>query len=141
MSYSTKKHEFPVVTAEQRIFLKSKQNFYDYARSLLEPIGFKIDDYSEIEYTDSVEQREWDQVSKFTVDHYVKVNGSWTYTCSSRRRDVDRKFRCVGGPLDGTNITYSVSRKTAEYIMFNCGERGVNPEFSAMFMHTSLMSK
>lgn len=140
MRYCNNVNDFPAVTDEQRVFLKNKQSPYDYSRSLMEPIGFFIEDRDEIEHVDTVEDREWDLVTKLIVDHYVKVNGAWTYTCSWRKRNVDRKFRCVGGPRNGTNVESTVGRRDSQYIMFNCGESGIEKEFSALFMHVSLLN-
>jgi len=141
MRYPEQKHKFPVVAAEQRIFLKSKQNFYDYTQSLLKPLGFEIGDYDQIEHVESEEQREWDAVTKLIIDHYAEVNGSWTYTCSSRKRQVDRKYRCIGGPLHGTNQTMHLGWRNSGYYPFNSGGGATDVEFSAVLLHESMMTR
>jgi hypothetical protein len=139
MRHRNKNAHFPTVTADQRIVLKSKEKPYDYQEKLMTQLGFDIQDWDSVETIDTVEQREWDTVTKSTEDHFVLINGSWTYTCSTKNRRIDRKFRCIGGPLDGTNQPPQY-HGGSEYIMFNCGGRGADQEFSAVMLHHSLLS-
>jgi hypothetical protein len=133
--------DFPTVTDDQRIFLKGKEKPYDYQQKLMTPLGFDIQDWDSVETTDTVEQREWDTVTKSTEDHFVLINGSWTYTCSTKNRRIDRKFRCIGGPLAGTNQPGELHwHGGSDYVMYNCGDRGSDPKFTSVMLHRSLLS-
>ena len=127
----------PKVTKATRISFSSWNKLYDFVSSKLDPNDYSICDLLREEEIESIQDTEWERITKkFT--HYYTKNGE--YVCSHSERIVDRKFRYIGGPLNGTN---SINPHFMDdYSIYNNGDSSnkIGKKFSAVLIHNSLVS-
>lgn len=109
MTKKPSKH-FPPVT--QRVYYKYSYIGCDF----LEQLGFEVEDYDSAEYQVITKEKDKTLVIETHDDHFVLINGSWVYSCSTISKSTEKKHFCVGGPFAGQ---FKASSQAPDYSVFN----------------------
>ena len=91
--------------------------------------------YQVIERKDTSER----QIEIHTTDifyrPYQTTDQPWQYAYSYKNKQTSKKYRCIGGPLDGQVVTNG-----DQYVNYNCGVYNHNNRFpTGMLIHESLL--
>lgn len=128
-------NNFPKVAKTELVTMTSWNKLYDY----LYKLDTSPSDLEKTEEIESVKDSEWTVTTKKYTHYFEKTADGYKYVCSQMERKVNRKFRCIGGPFDGTNI---VGRFPKDYSIFNNADlhNEVPSQFTAVLIHKSLLS-
>lgn len=131
MAKTSSKH-FPPVT--QRVYYKYSYTGVEFFQQL----GLEIDDYDSAEYQVITKEKDKTLVIETHDDHFVLINGSWTYSCSTISKSNEKKHFCVGGPLAGQ---VKASSQAPDYSVFNNSTSGCDVLDNTLLIWNQIMTR
>jgi hypothetical protein len=100
-------------------------------------------------YDQAIEVKETDEkvTETSTTDIFYRAYNSkdpWVYAYSYKSKSNSKKYRCIGGPLDGQLSTLRTTRwnEHKEYVNYNCADNNLGREKdypTGVLVHISLL--